>query len=127
MASLILGSLAMRMRRPNVLLFNNWMSECLGILEESPVFLDKHLAAGVKLQRIADETLMSFGLDDPSIDISLTDSRMQVILRGFERKMDDWMKTTTPELMEGELYRASLMHLTPDKSRSKYDNRSSSE
>jgi hypothetical protein len=79
------------------------MSECLSILEESPVFLDKHLAACVKLQRIADETLMSFGFDDPSTDVSLTDSRMQVILRGFERKMDDWMKTTPPEFMEGKL------------------------
>jgi hypothetical protein len=102
MAALILGSLAMRMRRPNVLLFNNWMSECLDLLEESPIFLDKRLAALVKLQRIADEALISFGLDDPSTDISLTDSRVQVILRGFERKMDDWMKTTAPELMEGK-------------------------
>ena len=101
MAALILRSLSMRMRRPNVLLFNNWMSECLGMLEESPVFLDKRIAAAVKLQRIADETLISFGLDDPSTDIRLTDSRMQVILKGFERKMDDWMKTTSPELMEG--------------------------
>jgi hypothetical protein len=73
------------------------------MLEESPVFLDKRLAAAVKLQRIADEALISFGLDDPSTDISLTDSRMQVMIREFERKMDDWRKSTAPELMEGKV------------------------
>ena len=47
----------------------------------------------VKLQRIGDETSASLGFDDPSTDIDLPDSVLQVTIRGFERRMEDWRKS----------------------------------
>src|SRR5947199_10228238 len=94
-------SLAMRMRRPNMLLFNNWMAECLVTLENSSNILDKRLGLWVTLQRIAEETTTQFGLDDPSISIRLTAARVQVIVAGFERRMEEWKKSANPEIVDG--------------------------
>lgn len=83
-----------------MLLFNSWMGDCLNRLEKSSSDLDRRLAAWVRLQRIADEASTSFGFDDPSTSIDLTESRLHVIVRAFERRMDDWKKETSPELVD---------------------------
>jgi hypothetical protein len=87
------------MRRPNMLLFNNWMGECFEKLVSSPKILDKRLAACVTLQRILDEASTLFGFDDPSTNISLTESRVQVIMKGFEKRMEEWMANAEPGVM----------------------------
>jgi hypothetical protein len=100
---LIWESVAARMRRPPMLQFNNWMSDCLSRLEKSPSGLDRRLAAWVRLQRIADEASTSFGFDDPSTSISLMESRMHVIVKAFERRLEDWKKETAPELIDSKI------------------------
>ena len=80
------------------------MGECLVLLEKSPAVLDKRLAAWVKLQRIADKAAASFGFDDPSVGISLSNIDMQVILQDFERQMGEWKATTAPEVLNGALF-----------------------
>lgn len=100
---LIWESVAARMRRPPMLQFNNWMSDCLSRLEKSPSDLDRRLAAWVRLQRIADEVSTSFGFDDPSMSISLTESRMHVIVKAFERRMEEWKKETARELIDSKI------------------------
>ncbi|OCK80575.1 hypothetical protein K432DRAFT_434659 [Lepidopterella palustris CBS 459.81] len=100
---LLTAGLAMRLRRPNILLFNSWMGECLTLLDKSPIMLDKRMAAWVKLQRIVDETTLSFGFDDASTSFSLTELRMQVILRQFERQMDDWKRSLSPGIYNNSL------------------------
>ncbi|KAJ5347473.1 uncharacterized protein N7506_000726 [Penicillium brevicompactum] len=94
-----LGStVAMKTRRPNLLQFNDWMVECVRHLERSPHRTDQHLAIWFELQRITDEAMSSFGLDDTSTTSPLTESRVQAVLRWFDKRMEAW-KTNTPSEM----------------------------
>ncbi|KAF3047169.1 hypothetical protein E8E12_011535 [Didymella heteroderae] len=70
-----------------------WMEECLNMLEKSPLQADQRTLAWLKLQRIADEANTAFGFDDASTSFSLSELRMQMILRIFERRMHDWKKS----------------------------------
>ncbi|PLB55170.1 C6 zinc finger domain protein [Aspergillus steynii IBT 23096] len=92
------STVAMKTRRPNLLLFNDWMEECVKHLENSPNLLDKHMATWFELQRIIDEAMASFGLDDTSSTTPLTESRIQAILRWFDSRMQSWMKNVPTEL-----------------------------
>ncbi|PWY72355.1 C6 zinc finger domain protein [Aspergillus heteromorphus CBS 117.55] len=83
---------AMKTRRPNLLLFNDWMDECVKHLSRSPNAIDRHLATKFELQRIVDEAMTSFGLDDTSSTAPLTESRLQAILRWFDNRMQSWKK-----------------------------------
>jgi hypothetical protein len=89
----VCAGFSMRLKRPNILLFNSWMEECVGILEKSKLLDDKRTLAWLKLQRIADETNTAFGFDDASTSFSLSELRMQIILRIFDRKMQEWRKS----------------------------------
>lgn len=90
---------AMRLRRPNILLYNSWMEECLTLLQKSPLIDDKRVVAWLRLQRIADEANTAFGFDDASTSFSLSELRLQVILRIFERRMQDWKKSIPKDVM----------------------------
>ncbi|PYH94230.1 C6 zinc finger domain protein [Aspergillus ellipticus CBS 707.79] len=83
---------AMKTRRPNLLLFNDWMDECVKHLSRSPNAIDRHLAVKFELQRTVDEAMTSFGLDDTSSTAPLTESRLQAILRWFDNRMQSWKK-----------------------------------
>ncbi|KAJ5740497.1 hypothetical protein N7493_000369 [Penicillium malachiteum] len=94
-----LGStVAMKTRRPNLLQFNDWMAECVDQLERSPHRSDQRLAVWFELQRITDEAMSSFGLDDTSTSSPLTESRVQAVLRWFDKRMEAW-KNNTPNNM----------------------------
>ncbi|KAI9043282.1 C6 zinc finger domain protein [Aspergillus affinis] len=93
------STVAMKTRRPNLLLYNDWMEECVKHLEKSPNMLDKHMATWFELQRIVDEAMASFGLDDTSSTTPLTESRIQAILRWFDSRMQSWMKNVPAELL----------------------------
>jgi hypothetical protein len=84
---IISAGFSMRMKRPNILLFNSWMEECFNLLEKSKLIDDKRIVALLKLQRIADEANTAFGFDDASTSFSLSELRMQIILRIFDRRM----------------------------------------
>lgn len=90
---------SMRLKRPNILLFNSWMEECLTMLEKSPLQVDQRTLAWLKLQRIADEANTAFGFDDASTSFSLSELRMQMILRIFERRMHDWRKSVPKDVL----------------------------
>ncbi|KAF2740215.1 hypothetical protein EJ04DRAFT_456105 [Polyplosphaeria fusca] len=96
---ILTAGFAMRLRRPNILLYNSWMDECASLLQKSPILDDKRVNAWLKLQRIADEANTAFGFDDASTSFSLSELRLQVILRMFERKMQDWKKSIPPDVM----------------------------
>ena len=107
-----------------MLLFNKWMGECLDLLKKAPSILDRRLAAWVELQRIADDTSTSFGFDDPSTDINITDSRMQTIIKSFERRMEDWKRVIVPEIMDGKLFRSTyILRLITENALSDFDDR----
>lgn len=90
---------AMRLRRPNILLFNAWMEECQNLLQKSPILEDKRLLAWLRLQRIADDAYTAFGFDDASTSFTLSELRLQAILRIFERRMQDWKKSVPDDVM----------------------------
>ncbi len=90
---------SMRFRRPNILLFNSWMEECYNMLRKSTVQDDKRIIENLKLQRIADECYTAFGFDDASTSFSLSELRMQIILRIFDRRMLDWKKSVSDDVL----------------------------
>ncbi|KAL6708640.1 hypothetical protein ACN47E_002621 [Coniothyrium glycines] len=90
---------AMRLKRPNILQFNSWMVECAAMLEKSKSLDDKRITAWLKMQRIADEANTAFGFDDASTSFSLSELRMQIILRIFDRRMQDWRKSVPDDVM----------------------------
>ncbi|OAG09561.1 uncharacterized protein CC84DRAFT_1083823 [Paraphaeosphaeria sporulosa] len=95
----IIAGLSMRFRRPNILLFNSWMGECEALLLKSPKTQDKTLIAWLRLQRIADEAYTAFGFDDASTSFTLSELRLQAILKIFERRMQEWKKAVPDEVM----------------------------
>lgn len=90
----------MRLHRPNPLLFNVWMEECLRLLQGSPILNDKKVVALVKLQRIADEANTAFGFDDPSTSFSLSELRLQAILRVFDKRMKEWRDSVGTDVLD---------------------------
>lgn len=91
----------MKTRRPNLLQFNDWMAECVSHLERSPHKTDQHLAVWFELQRITDEAMSSFGLDDTSARSPLTESRVQAVLRWFDKRMETWKNNTPADMLTG--------------------------
>jgi hypothetical protein len=96
---IISAGFSMRLKRPNILLFNSWMEECFVILQKSKLLNDKRIVAHLKLQRIADEANTAFGFDDASTSFSLSELRMQIILRIFDRRMQDWKRSIPDDVM----------------------------
>jgi hypothetical protein len=112
----VCAGFSMRLKRPNILLFNSWMEECLNMLEKSPLQADQRTLAWLKLQRIADEANTAFGFDDASTSFSLSELRMQMILRIFERRMHDWKKSVPKDVLTLSLtmeYHQSTLLLIP--------------
>lgn len=91
----------MKTRRPNLLLFNDWMSECVNHLKHSPNFIDRQIAKWFELQEIIDEAHISFGLDDTSSTAPLTESRVQAVLRWFDNRMQSWKKDAPVDILTG--------------------------
>lgn len=101
------ASVAMKTRRPNLLQFNDWMSECLSHLAKSPHRTDQHVAIWFELQRITDEAMSSFGLDDTSTTSPLTESRVQAVLRWFDKRLETWKKNIPSEMLTGKKRQSS--------------------
>ena len=93
------SSVALGLRKPSMLRFSKWMGECVEIIEQSPfaTIYDKRLVASLKLQRILDD----WSSDDPSLSLSLDDSRLQATLMGFEVHLEEWKKELHPDVMNG--------------------------
>lgn len=96
---IISAGFSMRLKRPNILLFNSWMEECVSMLDKSRLLLDRRTIAWLKLQRISDEANTAFGFDDASTSFSLSELRTQMILRIFDRRMQDWKRSVPEEVM----------------------------
>lgn len=94
-------SVAMRTRRPNLLPYNDWIKECVRLLSRSPHESDRRYASWFGLQTITDEALSSFGLDDTSSTALLSETRVNSVLRLFDKKMEDWKEDIDPEFLTG--------------------------
>lgn len=86
-----------------MLRFSNYMAECIEFLENSPnaVLNDHRLVAWIQLQRIMEECSTSFAFDDSSATVSLEEPRVQLMLKGFEKKLKGWRENMMPGVMNG--------------------------
>lgn len=98
---LLCSSVSISLRRPNMLRLSNWMAECIDYFEASPdaAPTDKRFIAWVKLQRLMEECGNAFSFDDPSTSPSLAESRIQLMLKGFEKQMENWKNSIAPGVM----------------------------
>ncbi|KAA8913397.1 hypothetical protein FN846DRAFT_902878 [Sphaerosporella brunnea] len=85
---------AVSLRRPNMLRLTSFMKESLDILANSPEAApsDKILCQWVELQIMAEDISQTFELDDPSAEVSVHDTRVQLATRGFARRLEEWNK-----------------------------------
>jgi hypothetical protein len=86
------------LRRPNLLRFSKFMNESIYILESSPkaAATDKLFCQWIRLQNIAEDIASTFEFDDPSSGISIEDSRIQVDIRGFACRLQEWREHVDP-------------------------------
>ena len=91
------------------------MNDCLNVLETSPEAAptDKRFAAWIRIQHLVEECVISFSLDDPGSTVSLCDDRVQHMLKGYGKQLDDLKKSmkAIPGLFNGEKLLVSS-HLT---------------
>lgn len=93
----------MSLHRPNMLRFSNYMTECVEFLENLPnvELNDCRLVAWIQLQRIMEECSTSFAFEDPGATVSLEEPRIQLMLKGFEKKLKGWREHLMPGVMNG--------------------------
>ena len=98
---LMCSTVSISLRRPNMLRFSNYMNECEEYLEISSdaAPTDRRLVAWVKLQRIMEEVGNVLSFDDPNATPSLAETRIQLVLKGFEKQIEGWKKSTARETM----------------------------
>jgi hypothetical protein len=91
---------AVSLRRPNMLRLTNFMKESIEILETSgeAAESDKILCEWVRLQIISEEIAQTFELDDPSAEVSVHDTRVQLATRAFVRRLDEWKEKVAPTI-----------------------------
>jgi hypothetical protein len=65
------------------------MGECEALLLKSPKIQDKTLI----------EAYTAFGFDDASTSFTLSELRLQAILKIFERRMQEWKQAVPDEVM----------------------------
>jgi Fungal specific transcription factor domain len=85
-------STSMGLRRPNLVRWTSYMTECVEVLETSPEAApsDKFLCQWVRSQKIAEEVGTQFSMDDPFATVTISDPKVQYALKGFERDLQLW-------------------------------------
>jgi hypothetical protein len=83
-----------------MLRLTNFMKESIEILETSgeAAESDKILCEWVRLQIISEEIAQTFELDDPSAEVSVHDTRVQLATRAFVRRLDEWKEKVAPTI-----------------------------
>ncbi|OKL62911.1 hypothetical protein UA08_01199 [Talaromyces atroroseus] len=88
---------AMALRRPLLCRWLPYMDECIEILRNSPEPSDKILIHWAKLSHIAEEIGFQFSMDDPTSNLSMSDTKVRYALKGFEKQLDEWRQEIAPE------------------------------
>ena len=94
------ASVALSLRRPSMLTFSPLIGACISFLKRSPWASrsDLQLASWAEMQHIADECASAFSLENASLH-EMSDPRLQLTLKGFETRLEDWWKALDPELI----------------------------
>lgn len=97
----ICSCVSMSLRRPNMLRVSSYIRECAEYLERSPTAVpsDRTLVGWVKLIMIAEEIGNSFSYDDPGSIAALSELRTQLMLKDFNKRLDNWfMSVPEPDM-----------------------------
>lgn len=102
----ICANAAMGLRRPNLIRWTSYMSECVDTLENSvdAAESDKVLCQWARSQHIAEQVGMQFSMDDPFASISISDTQVQFALKGFERDLERWSDQVPADVQRRKLY-----------------------
>ncbi|KAJ5032426.1 uncharacterized protein L3040_009031 [Drepanopeziza brunnea f. sp. 'multigermtubi'] len=89
---------SMGLRRPNLVRWTSFMTECLEVLETSPDALpsDKTFCQWIRSQHIAEDIGTRFSMDDPSAKVSMADTSVQHALTAFEIELEEWSNQIPP-------------------------------
>lgn len=103
----------MGFRRLNLTRWTSYLDECLYDLETSDNALpsDKTFCQWVKLQRLADDLGTQLSTDDISY-AGISDIKIQIALKGFERQMTDWKKQKPAEVISRQYTSFWLLDLS---------------
>lgn len=99
---------SMALRRPLLCRWHPYMDECLEILQNSPDAQpsDRNLIHWAKLTHLAEDIGFQFSMDDPSSKLTMSDSKAQYSLKGFEKQLDEWRKDIPPDEYTRKLSRS---------------------
>ncbi|KAI9704891.1 MAG: hypothetical protein M1836_006671 [Candelina mexicana] len=99
------ANVSMAARRPNLIRWSPYMNECITTLETSPEAYasDRVLCQWVRAQHMAEEIGIQFSMDDPFASCSISDSKVQYALKGFERQMEDWQSQIPKDIQRPTL------------------------
>ncbi|CAN9135900.1 hypothetical protein CUC08_Gglean003025 [Alternaria sp. MG1] len=83
-------SITMVLRRPILLRWTNYMAESVRILETSPEALpsDRLLCQQVKMAHIGEKISVEFCMDDPSVEVAISDPKVIYALKIFENELN---------------------------------------
>lgn len=83
---------AMSLRRPLMLRPTRYLRECLEHLETCPDTApsDGTLVAWLKISILGTEVSEAFSYDDPVNAVSITEPRVQIMLKDYVRRLDEW-------------------------------------
>lgn len=95
---------SMGLRRPNLIRWTHFMSDCVDVLEKSPDAApsDRSLCQWVRSQHIAEEIGTQFSMDDPVANVSISDAKVQHALKGFERDLEKWSNQIPPDVQSSK-------------------------
>jgi hypothetical protein len=87
-----------------MLRYSSWLSDCVDFLEAAPdaAATDKILIGWVRLLIIAEEASTSLSFDDPGNMPSLSEPRIQIMLKSFEKRLEIWKDGLEPDGQNGE-------------------------
>lgn len=82
-------SITMVLRRPILLRWTKYMEESVNILETSPEALpsDKILCQHVKMAHIGENISVQFCMDDPSVEVAISEPKVIYALKIFENEL----------------------------------------
>jgi hypothetical protein len=86
-----MSRIAMILRRPILVHHNDFIDECLKALEGAPDALpsDRILCQHVRLARISEEIATQFAMDDPTVQLSISDGKVTYGIKHHEKDLSD--------------------------------------
>jgi hypothetical protein len=87
----------MTLKQPNLLQWNDYLQECIDILENSPDSLpsDTTLSRWATLQRIKDDIALKFEVEDAQLPVGPPTPELEQTLQSLRKRLEQW-ETHTP-------------------------------